>query len=113
MPAIDFKTKYSSSRAAVLATLEDGEWHTWKELADAAGVRYGARVDELNADGYVIDSEALPDDGKRYRLVAVTDKRRARKVRIYLAPDDARELAAGRVTLFAQHEARRATRGRR
>jgi len=113
MPAVDYAAKYQSARSAVLALLSDKEWHDWRALADVAGVRYCARVDELVADGFVIESQQLADDGKRYRLVDVTGKRRTRRVRLYLTSDDARELAAGRVTMFAQHEARRATKGKR
>jgi hypothetical protein len=113
MNAINFSTHYRSAREAIHDLLADGQWHTWDQLEAAGGNRYGARLDELRAAGHLIESVDLPVDGKRYRLLGAKVMPRERRVRVYLDAADAKELAKGHVTLFAQSAAKAAMAGRR
>jgi hypothetical protein len=104
--AIDWAQERTSDRARVLDVLSDRCWHGNGELARICN-RYGARILELKREGWDIEAEPLPGaQGNRFRLVSSKKGPpvKTRKVRIYLEESDARELAAGRLTLFARHE---------
>jgi hypothetical protein len=81
--------------------LSDLEWHSWDELS-IAGSRPSARLLELKADGFLIESEPLPDKngGKRYRLTSlIPGPQRSRRVKAFFNPNDVQEaLQNGQLT---------------
>lgn len=103
--AIRWSGAKRDARTRVFEALSDLSWHQCTELMRIGGNRYAGRIDELRAQGYQIDAEALPDRtrGKRYRLATLLrGPPRWPRVRIYLHRDDAHALLGGTVTEVAR-----------
>ncbi len=93
----------NGNRAKLLKKLKDLEWHSWAELENLAGNRYGARLHELREAGYKIvsrPSSLAPNyDGKDYRLTQLSRvAQKNRKVKVYITPEQAHALRIGVVT---------------
>lgn len=63
--------KPSTRRALALLTSADGAWLSGNRLFEVSGTRYGARLFELRAMGYVIEKRPAPNGSHvpEYRLV--------------------------------------------
>jgi len=88
-----------TSIGAVLLMLTHAypSWVDWSSLR-IAGVRYGARIGELQAQGYRIASEPLESGtGKRYRLLSLEPNTTTptHRARLDVTLAEAEELLAG------------------
>lgn len=54
--------------------MADGAWHTGPSLIPVAGLRYGARLEELKRAGFPFEPEHVGKGVWRYRLIAGTPK---------------------------------------
>ena len=59
----------ASNRERLLQLLKDGQWHDQHACTGAGGMRYSARVKELRAQGYQIETQRLEPRRFFYRLV--------------------------------------------
>jgi hypothetical protein len=99
----DFAAAKRPARERLLALLSDLAWHTWAELRQAAGVRYGARLLELKRLGYAVDSDGAAKDGKRYRLAhAEPGSPQPKRVKVFLEERDAEAAVGGVLTAPAR-----------
>jgi hypothetical protein len=98
---IDYRKQKQTARERLFDLLSDLEWHSWDELS-IAGSRPSARLLELKADGFLIESEPLPDKngGKRYRLTSLSPgPQRSRRVKAFFNPNDVEQaLQSGQLT---------------
>lgn len=91
----DYGKEKKTLRDAVLTRLWDLEWHSFAEMAQVGGIRYGARILELKRLGYSIDSMEFPA-GNHYRLLSRTQKSpKIKKVKVYLTEEEADWLSKG------------------
>ena len=60
----------ASNRDRLLQLLKDGQWHDQHACTEAGGMRYSARVKELRAQGYRIETQRLEPRRFFYRLIA-------------------------------------------
>lgn len=89
-----------SRRERVRRLLSDGQWHGPAELLSVGGVRYGARVHELQRLGFLLDKRDEEPQGREYRLASsVLGRPKGKRVKVYLDESDAEELLRGRLTL--------------
>lgn len=87
------------ARVRVLNLLKDCAWHTWQELEEVGGNRYGARLHELQAEGYVIERRGTKHEGLSYRLTSLMPGPAVEpQVRVYLDAADAKALLNGTLT---------------
>jgi len=78
-----------TQRDRVFYLLSDLQWHPWKELSEAGGSRYSARILELRRLGYQIDSKPLPGAGREYRMASQDPcKTLPKRVRVLLREED-------------------------
>lgn len=59
----------ASNRERLLDLLKSGRWISQQEATEAGGMRYSARVKELRAQGYRIETQRLEPRRFFYRLV--------------------------------------------
>ncbi len=91
MQQLDFPKIKQPQRQRLIDVLSDLSWHSWAELKDRCGPRYGARWGELLDAGYQGETSGLTDGshGKRYRLITlIPGPPRDSMVRVYLNPSD-------------------------
>lgn len=108
----DHAHRFRTAREALVDLLSDGQFHSWKECAARAGIRFGARLLEIRRAGGVIEDRPC-NEGKAYRLVSIAPANdcQARR-RLLLSPDDIASIARGIPSTAARREAEKAM-GRR
>ena len=102
-PRVTPSQRHRTARERLLALLLDLAWHGPEEMERVAGNRYGARLHELRAEGYVIASTGADGEdnygARHYRLESpVRGEPQTRRVRVYLDLDDALALRGGVIT---------------
>lgn len=64
----DFKRRTSHAQA-LLELLLDGRWHGMREVQNAGGWRYSARICEMRKAGYEIETRNVFGDVFEYRML--------------------------------------------
>lgn len=65
----DDEPRLGAAQRRLLEYLSDHGWHTNVALVGVAGVRYGARIEELRKAGYPIAKEHVHEGIWKYRLL--------------------------------------------
>ena len=63
------RPRLTASLHRLLDYMRDGNWSTGPELIPIAGLRYGARLEELKRAGYPFAREHVGEGVWRYRLI--------------------------------------------
>lgn len=93
----DYGALKTPARDRILQVMSDLHWHSWKELKEVGGVRYGARLLELRRMGYEMvshESHDVPNDtGKVYRLISTErHEPQGKQVKVFLTERETVEL---------------------
>jgi hypothetical protein len=94
----DHSKVHETKREKLLRRMKDGDWHSFVELRQTGGDRYGARLRELKRLGWEIESRPskMYANGKEYRLTGrgvAADKR----VKVFLTEFEASKAAQGKL----------------
>lgn len=83
-----------TKKQRLLAVLEDGHWHPYRELLDMFGASYCARMREMRREGYDVRSRLWAGSnsrtGKEYRLFG-RKRPEPRLVKAYMQYEDVKE----------------------
>lgn len=87
---VNFGAENTNLRDKLRGYLADMRWHSWRELKEVGGSRFGARLLELKREGYIIDRESIKGSrGFRYKLRSLVPGEPQRKqVKALLPPSD-------------------------
>lgn len=58
-----------TKKEAILDVLKDRVWHSNREIMEAGGFCYTARISELRNDGYIIEAKYVKDGKYAYKLM--------------------------------------------
>ena len=95
----DHAKVHETKREKLLRRMQDEDWHSFVELRQVGGDRFGARIRELKRLGWRIESRPskMYANGKEYRLIG-RGQPAGKRVKVLLTEFEASQAAQGTLT---------------